>query len=234
MKWLYKLEYKYKKYALHNLMLYLVLGNLMVYIAMLVAPGANIYSLLVFHWPSILQGQIWRLFTFVFVATPQSPMFMAIALFFDYYVGGVLERNMGAFRFNIFILFGIILTSLFGIATHYFLLLLPYGEIAVLTSFLTAEQLFYSMFLIFALMYPETELRFMFILPLKAKYLAVFYAALSLYSLFTGTWGTRAAILAALVNAFIFFGKRYIKDFTSDLKYKKSRRQWRNNNSNWR
>ncbi len=231
MKWLYKLEYKYKKYALSNIMLYIVIGNLMVYLAMMVAPGANLYSLLIFHWPSILEGQIWRLFTFVFVATPQSPMFMAIALFFDYYIGSVLERSMGAFRFNVYILSGVLLTSLFGITAHYIMLLLPGGAYLAFANFITAEQFFYSLFLVFAMMYPETPLRFMFILPLKAKHLGIFYAALALLNLITGHWGTRIAIIAALVNFLIFFGNRFIKDITKDLKYQKARRQWRQNNN---
>ncbi len=230
MKWLYKLENKYSKYALHNIILYIVLGNLMVYLAMMVAPSANIYSLLVFHWPSILQGQVWRLFTFIFVMTPQSPIFMAIALYVDYIVGNILERSMGAFKFNIYILLGIIITAVSGIISHYIMLLLPMGELYAAMNFITGEQLLYSLFLIFALMYPESEMRFMFVVPLKAKYLAVFYLIIVGYTLFTGTWGVRVAIIAALINFMIFFGNKYIKNFKRDLKYKKARKQWRDNN----
>ncbi|MEG2037795.1 MAG: hypothetical protein RRZ93_07380, partial [Ruthenibacterium sp.] len=72
MKWLDKLENKYGRFCIPNLMLVIVIGQGMVFLANLFAPAAGIIGRLALIWPFVLQGQIWRLITFVFVPSDSS------------------------------------------------------------------------------------------------------------------------------------------------------------------
>ena len=65
MRWLYRLERKYGRFAIPNLMIYITLTMLAVYILQGVV-GIPVMSWLSFSRTAILRGQIWRLITFVF------------------------------------------------------------------------------------------------------------------------------------------------------------------------
>ena len=75
---------KHPRLGVPNLMMYVVLGNLLVYVMDMFSRG-TFSALLTFHRGAILQGQIWRFLTFVFVPEHfSSPLFLALALYFYY------------------------------------------------------------------------------------------------------------------------------------------------------
>ena len=58
--------YQNRTRGIPNLMLFITLGSALVYVMNLVDPQDTLYWILCFNRSAILQGQVWRLFTFVF------------------------------------------------------------------------------------------------------------------------------------------------------------------------
>ena len=108
-------------------------------------------------------------------------------------MGNALEAYWGAFRYNIFLLLGYVLTV--GLS-----FLQP-------DSVVSNEFLAGSVFLAFAYLNPEFEIMLFFILPLKIRWLALFAWAVYAVSFVMGGWPARLQIVAAVGNFFIFFGR---------------------------
>ena len=103
MKLMDKLERKKGKYAIRNLMLYIILGNIAVYLLCMFNTSLVFYLYLDPH--AVLSGQVWRLITFLFIppSVSYTQLFMvAISLYFYYFIGRMLENQLGAFRFNVY------------------------------------------------------------------------------------------------------------------------------------
>ncbi len=192
-----RLERLFGRFAVQNLSLWLVAGQVMVLAAMLLAQFDVRILLLVPGW--VLEGQIWRLFTFLLVPPVSGPLSMAGAVFlaFGWYMfvlmGGALESYWGTFRYNLFIFTGWLLT--------------------VAVSFLTpgspASNAFLAgtVFLAFAFLNPDFELYIFFILPVKIKWLALLTWIGYAFSFAVGGWSVKLAVLAATGNFFLFFGR---------------------------
>ena len=105
-------EKKFGKYAVSNLSLKLVILYVIGYVLYFVKP--DIFSLLVLDVTALMNGQIWRLFSWLLVP-PESGsnfLFVAIMLYFYYSIGTSLERVWGDYKYNVYIFLGIILTIL--------------------------------------------------------------------------------------------------------------------------
>lgn len=145
-------------------MLYLAIGNGLVYLMSLFDSAGVLYYALCFDRVSILHGQLWRLVTFLIVPQVQGVyggLILVLILFFLYRVGLLLEQTMGICKFNLFYLAGVVLLDVFG--------LLPLG--LGVNSF----SLNLSMILAFATLYPESRVLLFYFIPVKLKYLAWFY-----------------------------------------------------------
>ena len=62
-----------------------------------------------------------------------------------------------------------------------------------------------SIFLAFAVMYPDMQVMLYFIIPIKMKWMAIVYAVLTLYEFIVSGWAGRVAIFMSLLNFIIFF-----------------------------
>ena len=62
-----------------------------------------------------------------------------------------------------------------------------------------------SIFLAFAVMYPDMQVMLYFIIPIKMKWMAIVYAVLTLYEFVVSGWAGRVAIFMSLLNFIIFF-----------------------------
>mgnify|MGYP000395804559 CR=1 FL=1 len=69
----------------------------------------------------------------------------------------------------------------------------------------TSDYLNLSLLLACAALFPDTEVLFMFLIPMKMKWLAVLDIAYLLYDMVKGGWGIRTVILASLLNFIIYF-----------------------------
>lgn len=192
-----RLERIFGRFAIANLTLYLVVGQVIVFtFAMFGRP--DLLRLIALLPIEVQHGQVWRLVTFLFMP-PVNPsgisMMGAVFLAFGWYVfwmmGSSLEQHWGAFRYNLFIFIGWLLTVAVA-----FLFPLTFASNMYLAG---------SVFLAFAFLNPNFELLLFFILPVKIKWLALIAWLYYAYLFAVGGWADRLGILAAVANFLIFF-----------------------------
>jgi SNF family Na+-dependent transporter len=103
-----KLERLFGRFAISNLSLYLIIGQVFILLAAMIGrldPELAMYA------PATLKvGQWWRVVTFLFVPIFPSSMVGYVFLVFGWYLfylmGSALEAYWGAFRFNVFFFLG--------------------------------------------------------------------------------------------------------------------------------
>ena len=162
MKFLDKQEKKFGKYAIKNLMYYIIMLYALGFVIMLVKP--EIYTnFLSLNAPAILSGQIWRIFTYIIYPPTGSLITILISLYFYYVVGSMLERQWGTFRFNLYFFTGVILHAAAAIFIY-----LIWGAVLEMGTY----YLNLSMFFAFAAMFPNMQVLFMWLIPIKMKWLA--------------------------------------------------------------
>lgn len=210
-KWVYRLERRFGRICIQNLMLVIIVGQAMVYLATVLTPGLGLVSQLSLSWPAVMRGQVWRLLTFVFIPEMFQPFGLLLSLYFYYLVGHTLEQTWGDFRFNVYYLLGMV------------------GAIvsAVITGSASSYYLNLSLFFAFATLYPDFQVLVLFILPVKMKYLGLLSAALCIINFLFGSWATKASVLFALANFLLFFGGDFIALARREWMYYKNRRNWR-------
>ena len=214
MNWLNKLERKIGRYAVPNLIIWLIGAYTIGYVFGTVSPGILSYlTLSPYH---ILHGQIWRLVTWVFMPTESNLIFLLIMALFYYQLGMALERTWGTFRFNVYIFGGMIFTVIGAFVLYGIYYAMNASVISQMPAL--AAQLSYSIasgfstnyinmsiFLAFAVMYPDMQVMLYFIIPIKMKWMALVYVVLAGYDFINGGIGIRVAIGASLLNFVIFF-----------------------------
>ncbi len=208
MNWLNKLERRMGKFAISNLIVFLIGAYVIGFAIGLMNPGLLGYlSLSPYH---ILHGQVWRLITWILMPTESNILFLLIMALFYYQLGTVLERTWGTFRFNVYIFGGMLFTVL-GAFILYFIYAAVYGWAAmgnlslILSYGFSTNYINMSIFLAFATMYPDMEVLLMFILPIKMKWMAYVYAIITVFNLIMADWAGRVAIIMSLMNFLIFF-----------------------------
>ena len=207
MNFLNKMERKFGRYAIHNLTKYMIgcyiIGYILLYGGSLFHISFTQYlSLSPYH---IVHGQIWRLVSWLLIPPPSSNLiFVLIMLMFYYSLGETLERTWGAFRYNVYILGGV----LFTVIGAFILYFIAGGSPITSLYYSGAFSTYYinlSIFLAFAVSYPDMQVLFMMIIPMKMKWLAVQDVAYLLYDMVNGSWGIRTVIIASLLNFIIYF-----------------------------
>ena len=191
-KWLNKLERKFGKIAIPNLMTILIFGMAIVaVIDIFTNPDydQNLSSILMFDKDAILHGQVWRVLTFVFIPPGYSILTIAFTLYFYWILGTALESQWGSFRFNVYYFAGVIGTIIGG----------------MITGYATSYYLNLSLFLAYAMLFPHHQIYLFFILPIKLKYLAIVDALFLAFEFVISTWPDRIAILISIVNFLVFF-----------------------------
>lgn len=195
-----RFAYRHPNFGIPNLMQIIVGGNLIVFLLATFAGWGSI-SFLAFDLERVLHGEIWRLITFIFVPENSGLFWLAVSLYFYYFIGSTLEREWGTAKFNLYYLSGVVLTLLSTIVAG---LLSGYNPMIFGTGYINM-----SMFFAFAMLYPNAEVLLFFIIPVKIKWLAWIdggFFALSILSslIHLDAVGVVAPIIA-LLNFFIFF-----------------------------
>lgn len=212
--WLYKLENKISKIAVERLMSIITVSMVFVWAADLVLSftgyEVSLYGMLYFDRGLIFSGQVWRVITFLFLyPSATNPIFTGLAIYFYWWVGSSLEQYMGKARFNLFYFFGVIGSIIAGLI------------VGGMDNFF----LNISLFLAFAVLFPETKVLLFFFIPVKIKWLGMLDGFILLVYLILGTWVDRAAILAAIASFLLFFGPRLwydTKRWYTEYKYRKN------------
>lgn len=192
--------YRHPRFGVRNLMLFIVIGNVIVWLfTAMDSTGLLKYSL-AFSAGAILQGQIWRLVTFIFVPESSGFVFL-IMLYFYYFIGSTLEREWGTGRFTIYYLAGMLLTVLYGFVAY---------AVGGRADAITATYINLSMFFAFATLFPDTQVLLFFIIPIKIKWLAYINAAYFIYEIVAmlgSGYGLLSFLpLVAVLNYFLFCG----------------------------
>ena len=204
MKFIDKLERKFGRFGIPNLTIYMIVCYVIGYALMIVNPG-------ILNWLSlepayILRGQVWRLVTWVlYPPSTSGVLWFAIAVLFFYYpIGTSLERTIGTFKYTLYILSGVIFTIL-GAFILYFLL----GGNVLVGNVFSTYSISLSTFLAYAMCYPDMQVLLMFIIPVKMKWMAIFYVVIVVYEMIqyimAGAWYLVIPIVASLLNFIIFY-----------------------------
>lgn len=191
------------KYAVPNLIVYLLGGYAIGFVLQYVAP--DVLNLMTLEPYYILRGQVWRLVTWVLMPPDSNLLFAVIMMMFYYQLGLSLERTWGAFRFNVYIFGGLIFTII-GAFLLYGIFYAVYGVgLPVMGSFFTTNYINMGIFLAFAVCYPEMQVFLYFIIPIKMKWLAGVYGVLIRFNIIQSGWPVRMAIVMSLLNFLLFY-----------------------------
>lgn len=233
-KFIMKMEQKYGKYAPDNLPLILVAFSAVGYLLQLIMPGVveyiylNPYLVLkgqiwrLFTWVLVPDGGFGGGISGIFM--------LAIILYCYYILGCNLQFAMGKFRYSLFIFSGLLFTVigsfvLYGVSYIQFAEVIKYngaediftlfgtvnisGEAVYLPAILfrqiSTSEIKMSMLLAFAAIYPDAMFRIYFLIPIKAKWLGIFYGFIMVYSFLMGDIGSRIMLVASLLNFIVFF-----------------------------
>ena len=203
MKLFNKLERKFGRFGIPHLTNYIIGCYILGYVIALMRSDFLSYLTLEPAW--ILRGQIWRLITWVLIPPESLSVFTIIMLLFYYSLGTTLERTWGTFRYTLYIFSGLIFTILGA----FFLYFIMGGNVTGIGNFFSTYYVSMSIFLAFAVSYPDMRVLLYFVIPIKMKWMAFVYAAMILYDIFNyvrmGLWPMAVPIVASLLNFVIFF-----------------------------
>jgi len=229
--------FKNRDKGIPNLMLYIVLGNAIVLIMSMINGGSILYELLCFDKAKILQGQVWRLVTYVFTQTGNS-IIELLFLYFFYMLGKYVQDSMGTFKFNLFYFSGVLLMDVYAMIFCPNVALdamVPQSELGYLTKVLPvywqmAYYLHLSLILTFATLHPDTHFMIFFIIPVKAWIIALVYLILTAIEIINLSYPVmyfphNLFPLVALANYLLFMGRdiRNLFPASHRVKYKKEK-----------
>ena len=228
-----KLERKFGRYYISNLMLYIVIGTGIVYAFQYLFTDIPLWSFLTFNRDAIFRGQIWRLVSFVFIPESGNPISMLFWLYLYWFIGSSLESYWGSFRFNVYYISGAIFAMIAGLITGY----------------ATNHYLNLSLFLAMAILNSDMQLLLFFFIPVKMKWLAWLDLAVLLYdfipvsavitaiqikipfgyflSVMNEYWDVRILIIISLLNIALFFGGDFFNKIRDKFKYRKVRKNFK-------
>lgn len=217
MDWISKLERKFGKYAISNLMFYVSAFYGIGFFINLLDPAVY-YNFLSLNAEAILHGQIWRIVTFIMQPPSNSALVVVLIIYLYYTIGTQLERAWGAFRFNLYFFSGV----LFHVVAAILVYLMTGISLPLGTAYINL-----SLFFAFAALYPDVQFLLFFIIPVKVKWLAVLDGVFFGYTIlqaFLPAYGgspygifykanALAAVLSILNFAIYFFNSRQMKAY---------------------
>ncbi|MCI9646096.1 MAG: hypothetical protein HFH40_04680 [Lachnospiraceae bacterium] len=204
MGFLNKMERKFGKYAVSNLTFWLLGAWLVGFIIQLTMP--EVQRLLMLEPAFILRGQIWRLVSWLLIPPSVNMIFLIFFFSCYYFIGTSIEQAIGTFRYNVYLFSGL-LCSILGAFLLYVFYYLTTGGISVSTIgyYFSTQYITMSLFMVFAVIYPDVEFRLYFLIPFKAKWMGILDAAWMVFMFVVTGLPGRVAILSSFLNFIIFF-----------------------------
>jgi len=216
--------YKHRNKGIPNLMLYIAIGSAVVYLLSLVNGGSFVYELLRFDKSAILQGQVWRLFSYVLTYAPGSnAVLILVGLYFFYHLSSHVEATMGTLKFNIFYFSGVLLMDIYA------MIFCPTGVTRIAGIPVSADTFTYlygdmawflhlSIVLLFCATNPNAQFLVFFVIPVKAWFIALLDLALIAISMFNMFYPVNffphnLFPLVGLLNFLLFAGKDVLNLF---------------------
>ena len=193
------------RFGIPGLMRYIVGANLIIYFLSMFAKAGTL-SFLALDTSAVFSGELWRIVTYALIPSYDG-IWLFISLIFYYWLGEALERLWGSAKFTIYYISGVLLTA-----------------IAVLLAALISGVPYYvagadyvnsTLFFAYAMTYPETMVRIMFVIPIKMKWVAwaegALYGLSVILALTEGAWGAALIPVVALLNFFVFFSPEFYR-----------------------
>ncbi len=187
-----RLDRRFSRFAVPHVTEVFIFGQVFIYLARMgkQAPAGLDLSLI----PSqVLQGEWWRLLSFLLEPPTTNVIFAFFFWYLFYLMGTALESTWGVFRYNVYLLIGYVAT----VAAAFVVPNQPTGA-----AFLQG-----SVFLAFAHLYPNFVLQLFFLLPVKIKWLALLTWIFYGLTILRGGWDMRLMATAAVVNFLVFFSR---------------------------
>ena len=209
--WLNRLECKYGRFGIPNLTNILVAGQVLVFAVELFVNSAITLWLGLSRF-LLLQGQVWRVLTFVFIPfSGGSILSVVLGIYFTWFIGTALEREWGDFRYTVYFLLGMAGTVL-----------------ACLLTGVTASTycLSLSLLLAFAMLYPEVQILLFFVIPIRVKYFGLLAAAMWVLSFATASLPGKLSLLLSMLNVWVFFAPMGYRSIRAWIR----REQWKRTN----
>jgi hypothetical protein len=189
-----KLERRFGRLAVPHVTVGVIACQVVVYA--LALPNPEIMNAITLVPAQVLEGQVWRVLTFLAVPPFTGLTFMSlICSFFAWYLfylmGESLEQFWGTFRYNVYLLIGLVATV----------------GLSFLQPNVPATNIFFqgSVWLAFAFLNPDFELYIFFILPVRIKWLALLTWIGYGFMLIFGDWSIRLLVMASVSNFLLFF-----------------------------
>lgn len=164
-----------------------VLFNALTFVLISIDPAYE--NALVLDPAKILQGQVWRLVTYIFVPETQG-FWIIFALLFLWFLSSALEDLWGPLKLNVFYLVGMLGCT----AAAFF-----FGG-GPSNTFLNL-----SLFFAFATVAPDYEIFLFFLVRVKIKYIAWVLAGLFALQFLVLPLSAKMALAASLANYLVFF-----------------------------
>ena len=215
MNWLDRLERRYRRFAIPNLINIVLIGQLVAWFIIMFVNSRLLWALPLSR-AELFHGQIWRLVSFIFMPSLQtSPFWFVLELYFYWWVGNSLTRAWGDFRFTVYWLAGML------------------GAIlsCLITGFGSSSGLFLSLFFAYAWMWPNQQVLLFFFIPVKVKWLGWAAAAVWAWDFITTGFSGRISLLFGLAGFLRFFGREiwtWCRDTAVNYKRRKDwERRWK-------
>lgn len=197
------LEKRFGRFAVPNVTVMIIIGQAVAFLVIMSQrQGAGVPPLLaniVLQPSAVLEGEVWRLFTFLLQPPSLSLLFAVIGWWVFYLMGTALESTWGTFRYNAFLLIGYLAT----VAAAF----IQPNEVMTNVFFLG------SVLLAFARLFPDFVFHLFFILPIKVKWLALIQWLTYGFLLVREPLPVKLAIVAAVLNYVVFFWREHLRDF---------------------
>lgn len=203
MNFLNKMERKFGRYAIPNLTFWLIGAWILGFIIQYTMPEVQIYLTLEPHL--ILRGQVWRILSWLLIPPPVNILFLIFFISCYYFIGTSIEQAIGTFRYNVYLIGGLLCTVLGAFFLYLIYYLIMGIPVIGIRDYFSTQYVTMSLFMAYAAIFPNTEFRLYFIIPFRAKWLGIIDAVWMAFMLIVGRWADRVAIIASFMNFLIFF-----------------------------
>lgn len=210
MSWLDRLERRFPGLALPGLIRYI--SFLMLTVFFLNQSRMLSYYMLYLDADLIMDGQVWRMFTFLLIPKSTNFFFLIFELSIMVMCADGLESEWGTFKLTVYYLFGAAANILMAF-------ILPQAQ-------LDSYFIYLTLFLGFATLFPDYEIYLFLLLPVKIKYLAMLSGFWLFIELAFGSIPTKIAVLFSVANYLVFFGPEFVKTMRGNYHAHNRRRQF--------
>jgi hypothetical protein len=205
--WLKNLSRRLGWLAVPNLALTLV--SLQVLGFFVISARPELYQTLALVPSKVVEGEIWRLLTFLSLPWTMSPIGMLLIAVFSYFILSMVESEWGSFRTTFYLLIGIALTGMFSLIFSF----------PVANAYGLASTFFFAA----ATLFPQHQIHLFFVLPVRFKHLGFVALAFVLFRFLQESWVGRLYLLTVYANYLLFFGPALV----DQLRQWKRRRDFR-------